>query len=122
CQVAALQNYRIHVEQTFFTLLLPTGYGKTLTGLRVALEALHKGRCKRLIYVAPYISILSQAANEIEKATGLPVFVHHHLSILGEKDQPAQDRQREDHQSFDLMDTWQAPLIATTFNQLFRAL
>src|SRR5208337_1646532 len=29
---------------------------------------------------------------------------------------------REDHQTYDLLDTWQAPIVATTFNQLFRAL
>jgi CRISPR-associated endonuclease/helicase Cas3 len=123
-QARALERYRANGDTSVFTLLLPTGYGKTLTGLRVALEAVKAGRCERLIYVAPYISILSQSANIIEGATGQPVFVHHHLSILGEGDsgQGKEDRQREDHQRFDLMDTWQAPMIATTFNQLFRAL
>lgn len=121
-QAEALQSYRQHANDTLFTLLLPTGYGKTLTGLRVALEAVRAGRCKRLLYVAPYISILSQSARVIEQATGLPVFVHHHLSILGREDRPDEDGQREDHQPYDLLDTWQAPLLATTFNQLFRAL
>ena len=27
--------------------------------------------------------------------------------------------QSEDHQPYDLLDTWQAPIVATTFNQLF---
>jgi len=122
-----------HPDQHVFTLLLPTGYGKTLTGLRVALEAVRTGRCKRMVYVAPYISILSQSANVIEKATGLRVFLHHHLSILAMGDNPKkpkkvdpkkarEDGQREDHQPYDLLDTWQAPIVATTFNQLFRAL
>ncbi|MFO0826158.1 MAG: DEAD/DEAH box helicase [Gemmataceae bacterium] len=116
----ALRKYRDHPDGTVFTLLLPTGYGKTLTGLRIALEAVATGRCKRLIYVAPYISILSQAAAVIRDATGInEVFLHHHLSILGTGDN---DAQREDHQRYDLLDTWQAPIVATTFNQLFRAL
>jgi CRISPR-associated endonuclease Cas3-HD len=122
CQAEALASYLGNAGQNVFTLLLPTGYGKTLTGLRVALEAVRTGRCQRILYIAPYISILSQAAKELEGATGLPVFLHHHLSILGRDDKPQEDRQREDHQTFELMDTWQAPIIATTFNQLFRAL
>jgi CRISPR-associated endonuclease Cas3-HD len=121
-QKEALQSYQRSPGAEVFSLLLPTGYGKTLTGLRVALEAVCTGRCRRLVYVAPYISILSQAAGDIEAATGLPVVLHHHLSILGMKERPQDDRQREDHQSYDLLDTWQAPIIATTFNQLFRAL
>jgi CRISPR-associated endonuclease/helicase Cas3 len=124
-QAEAVQTYMRHPDQHVFTLLLPTGYGKTLSGLRVALEAVRTGRCKRIVYVAPYISILSQAAKVIEDATGLPVFLHHHLSILAMGDDPnkaREDRQREDHQAYDLLDTWQAPIVATTFNQLFRAL
>ncbi|MGE3809372.1 MAG: CRISPR-associated endonuclease Cas3'' [Gemmataceae bacterium] len=131
-QEEALNAYRRKSNAPVFTLLLPTGYGKTLTGLRVALEAVKRGR-KRLIYVAPYISILSQSARVIEDATGLPVFLHHHLSILAMGDdsktarnvnpnEAKEDQQREDHQPYDLLDTWQAPIIATTFNQMFRAL
>ena len=121
-QAEAIRCYLQNAEGSVFTLLLPTGYGKTLTGLRVGLEAVRSGRCRRLLYVAPYISILSQAAREIERATGLPVFLHHHLSILGREEQPKEDQQREDHQPYDLLDTWQAPIVATTFNQLFRGL
>ena len=130
-QESAVNNYLAHPASSVYTLFLPTGYGKTLTGLRVALEALRTGRCTRILYVAPYISILSQAAKVIRDATGQAVFVHHHLSVLGErtefeygKHRPADDpdKQREDHQAFDLLDTWQAPILATTFNQLFRAL
>jgi CRISPR-associated endonuclease/helicase Cas3 len=127
-QAEAVRSYVANADSSAFTLELPTGYGKTLTGLRVALEAVRRGRCRRLLYVAPYISILSQAAKVIQEATGLPVFLHHHLSILGavdntkKADREKEDRAREDHQAYDLLDTWQAPLVATTFNQLFRAL
>jgi CRISPR-associated helicase Cas3/CRISPR-associated endonuclease Cas3-HD len=109
---AALAGYRDQSDARVFALLLPTGFGKTLTGLRVALEACRTGRCRRIVYVAPYLSILSQAAREISHASGQEVFVHHHLTAAT----------LEDHQPYDVMDTWQAPIVATTFNQLFRAL
>ena len=111
-QKQAVERYRKNTDETFLTLLLPTGYGKTLTGLRVALEACQRGRCQRVIYVAPYLSILSQSALEIAQATGLEVFQHHHLSLA----------ELGDDEDVEVLDTWQAPILATTFNQFFRAL
>ena len=81
-QSEALEAYLVHKDSHLFTLLLPTGYGKTLAGLRVALEAVRSGRCRRILYVAPYISILSQAAGVLEKATGKRVVLHHQMPIL----------------------------------------
>ena len=81
-QTSALEAYRQDHDAHLLTLLLPTGYGKTLAGLRVALEAVRSGRCRRIVYVAPYISILSQSARVLEKATGLRVALHHQMSIL----------------------------------------
>jgi CRISPR-associated endonuclease/helicase Cas3 len=108
----ALGEYRRHTDRSLFTLVLPTGCGKTVAGLRIALEACRIGRCRRIVYVAPYLSILSQAAAEIQKASDLEVFVHHHLSAT----------LLEDHQAYDVLETWQTPVLATTFNQLCRAL
>jgi len=108
----ALDVYRSNPDGVFFTLLLPTGYGKTLTGLSVAIEACRSGRCERILYVAPYISILSQAAEEISTICRLEVFQHHHLTLT----------ELADDEDIDILDTWQAPVLATTFNQLFRAL
>jgi CRISPR-associated helicase Cas3/CRISPR-associated endonuclease Cas3-HD len=108
----ALEAYRRRQDAALFSLVLPTGCGKTVAGLRIALEACRTGRCRRIIYVAPYLSILSQAAAEIRNACGLEVFVHHHLSAA----------LPEDHQPYDVLETWQTPVLATTFNQLCRAL
>lgn len=127
----AAGNYAACAEEPFYTLLLPTGYGKTLSALRVALESCAAGRCQRIIYVAPYLSILSQAASEVAHATGLQVFEHHHLSLAQRFDPeevaPNVDGQHQaqllaDDDDFDVMDTWKTPIIATTFNQFFLAL
>jgi len=111
-QKEALAKYRTAADATFFTLLLPTGYGKTLTSLRIAIEACQSGHCKRVVYVAPYLSILSQAAQEMMNSSGLDIVQHHHLSLS----------EVTDDEDVDVLDTWQAPLLATTFNQFFRSL
>jgi hypothetical protein len=123
----ALSAYRSGSEGHTLTLNLSTGYGKTLAGLRVALESIRTGRCQRILYVAPYISVLSQSARVLEKATGLPVVLHHQMSILSFAGPSSvatsqrDDLQGDDYQPYDLLETWQEPMVATTFNQLFRA-
>jgi CRISPR-associated helicase Cas3 len=111
-QKSAVAAYRARPDDSLYTLLLPTGYGKTLTSLRIALDSCRTGRCNRIVYVGPYLSILSQAAREIGEATGIEVFQHHHLSIA----------EIQDDRDLEILDSWQSPILATTFNQLFRAL
>lgn len=119
CRTNALDLYNKCTENTkIFSLELPTGYGKTLTALSVALASVARGECNRIIYVAPYISILSQAADEIREATGLDVLVHHHLSALN---RISEEDVNEELESI-YLDSWLAPVITTTYNQLFRAL
>ncbi|WP_242868724.1 CRISPR-associated helicase Cas3' [Desulfotomaculum copahuensis] len=111
----AVDNFLANKLEKIFTLELPTGYGKTMTALSVALQSVAQGLSKRIIYVAPYLSILSQSASEIKAATGLSVLIHHHLSAL---------QGLVEHELVEdlLLETWQAPVVATTFNQLFLAL
>ncbi|MCL5292693.1 MAG: PhoH family protein [Actinobacteria bacterium] len=111
-QRRVLERYTRNPDASFYTLLLPTGYGKTLSAVNVALSACSTGRCRRIIYVAPYLSILSQAAGEIASATNVEVVQHHHLSIA----------EQDDEDLIDALETWQAPMLATTFNQFFRAI
>ena len=112
----ALQTYLSNKDAPWFSLNLPVGWGKTLTSLRIALEHAAAGRAKRIVYVAPYLAILTQAAKEIREATGLEVMEHHHLALLTA---PTEEREPLDVLT---MESWQAPIIATTFNQLFRAI
>lgn len=113
-QLEALKIYKNNCDNEMYTLSLPTGSGKTLTSLRIGLEACLMGKCSRIIYAAPYISILSQASKEISDATKLDVLQHHHLSMLSED--------TFDDRDVVIMESWQSPVVTTTFNQLFRAL
>lgn len=117
-QEQLLRQYRNNTDKDMFTLALPTGLGKTLASIRIALEACRNGRTTRIIYVAPYISILSQASNEIIDSTELEVLQHHHLSVLNETN----IKDNFDDRDILIMESWQAPVVTTTFSQLFKAL
>ncbi len=117
----AIENYRVHQSGRFYTLLLPTGYGKTLASLRISLEACAEMNRKRIIYVAPYLSILSQATKEIADATEIEVFQHHHLSLAAMQSNQENTETASD-KDFEALDTWKVPILSTTFNQFFRAL
>jgi CRISPR-associated endonuclease/helicase Cas3 len=87
-QTYAVSSYLEHPSEGVYCLNLPTGLGKTVASLQIALTACAHGAVERIVYVAPYISILSQATAEIRAATGLEVIQHHHLSVLSELDKP----------------------------------
>lgn len=109
-QQKVLRTYRNHSQERFYTLCLPTGYGKTLSALRIGLDACVSGHCRRILYVAPYLSILSQNTVEISETTGIEVLQHHHLSLA-----------ELDDDQVEVTETWQTPILTTTFNQFFRA-
>lgn len=112
----AVETYKLKRDATFFSLELPTGYGKTLTALSVALNSVALGEKSRIIYVAPYLSIISQSADQIKEATGISVYEDHSLSSFLREEEYASPTDEI------LRETWKCPIIATTYNQLFRVL
>ncbi len=97
-------------------LNMPTGSGKTLCSIKLALERAMRGK-KRIIYVIPYTSIIEQTAQKFEDIFGdvLPVLQHHHNFCFDNTEQDNEILRRS-------AENWDAPLIITTNVQFFESL
>jgi CRISPR-associated endonuclease/helicase Cas3 len=112
----------------FFALAVPTGGGKTLTGLAFALRHAKQHGLRRIIYVAPYLSIIDQNGRAIREALHLAkdapeVFEHHSLSDPS-PDSDEGDDQQEDRRAAAIRraENWDAPVVVTTNVQFLESL
>ena len=97
-----------------YRLNVPTGGGKTFASLRFALEAARAGGMERILYVAPYKTILEQTADAFRRVLADDaLIVEHHGDAF--PDVQEGDDSREALKRWQLLtDRWQAPLILTT--------
>lgn len=109
-----------------FNIALPTGFGKTLTGLRAALE-LAKERDGRVIYALPYTSIIDQVDDvcqeKLNVSPGDPEYtIHHHLADTWTDLRTIREVDRLNDGSESMYaETWQSGVVLTTFTQLFES-
>ncbi len=96
-----------------FTLTVPTGGGKTLSGLAFALRHAAENGLKRVIFVAPYTSILEQTVKVFRDVLGESNVIEHHSNI---------DPDGETDRNRQACENWDAPVIVTTSVQLFETL
>lgn len=102
-----------------YTLTVPTGGGKTTAAMAFALTAAVQNCMSRVIYAAPYTSIIDQNADTFEKIFGTENVIEHHSSaeyLFSESPNPAEYRKML------AAENWDAPVIATTTVQLFESL
>jgi CRISPR-associated endonuclease Cas3-HD len=111
------------------TLTLPTGMGKTLTGLSAALSVRDGVDGERVVYALPFTSIIDQVVDDLEDiyetdTTGRLLTAHHHLSetVIRESEEQSDDADRRDDVAGMLGESWRAGLTVTTFVQLFESL
>ena len=98
-------------------LIVPTGGGKTLSSLRFAIEYCKTHGKQKILYTAPFMSILEQNSDEIRSITGDAYFTEHHSNLLSEL-----ETAEELHEYELRTEKWDAPVIATTMVQLLNTL
>jgi len=114
-------------DERLFRITLPTGFGKTLTGLRAALEVADDID-GRVIYGLPYTSIIDQIHGEIrdifDVSAGDPEYtIHHHLADTWTRlDEIVGEERVSDGSESLYAETWQSGVVLTTFVQLFESL
>lgn len=101
------------LEPGLFSLTVPTGGGKTLSGAAFALDHAVARDKMRIIYVIPYTSIIEQTAEVLRAYFGKENVLEHHSNLDADKATPAQLLAAEN---------WDAPVIVTTSVQFFESL
>lgn len=105
-----------------YCLPLPTGGGKTLSGLAYALEYCRQHpETERIIYVSPFISVTEQNAGVFRDAVGEEKWIlEHHSSVVRNEQNEGEDYRDRSVSRYDI--NWEEPFICTTFVQFMNTL
>jgi CRISPR-associated endonuclease/helicase Cas3 len=111
----------------FFSLTVPTGGGKTLSGMAFALAHAARHQLRRIIVVIPYLSIIEQNTaqyRQILDPDNQGVVIEHHSAVHAPEDR---DEARplspfERHPADYAVENWDAPIIVTTSVQFIETL
>ena len=113
----------------FFSLTVPTGGGKTLSGMAFALAhaAQPQYKLRRIIVVIPYLSIIEQNAAQYRRVLdpeSRGIVIEHHSAVNVPED-TGESRPRapfEKHPDEYAAENWDAPVIVTTSVQFIESI
>lgn len=109
------------LPQGFFNLTVPTGGGKTLSGMAFALAHAARHKLRRIIIVIPYLSIIEQNADEYRRILdpdGEGIVIENHSAVMQPPVKEDEIRSPLEYAA----ENWGAPVIVTTAVQFVESL
>lgn len=101
----------------FFSLVLPTGLGKTLTSFHWALQHAKENQLERIIIVLPYLNIIDQTVTQLKQVFGDDWILEHHSGLEEQIDDETHYNEKKL-----ASENWDFPIIVTTTVQFFESL
>lgn len=112
-----LEAYDKKPNERIYFITAPTGVGKTLVSLELALKIKVHQRKERIVYAIPFTSIIDQTAYIFEQIFPNRITKHHHKVDFKRSDE------EDGNNSYDRMkfvvESWHEPFVVSTFYQLF---
>lgn len=104
-----------------YLLSIPTGGAKTIGSMRYALNHAKVYGKRRIFYIAPYLSILEQNAEEFRSLIGhKDMILEHYSNVVFQDDEEEELTEAKRYQQ--LTENWDAPIVLTTFVKFLEAL
>ena len=112
---------KVDQDAEIYLMNMPTGSGKTLCSVKLALERAIRGDKKRILYIIPYNSIIDQTAGVFGKLFGADAQILRHQSTFTYEDETDDS---EDYRRVlkSAAENWDAPFIITTAVQFFESI
>ena len=111
-----LKNYEKDRTQKIYLITAPTGIGKTLISLELALKIKRSFNKKKIIYLMPFTSIIDQTYELFMKIFPGRIEKHHHSISFPEDNENSFDKWKF------LIENWDNDFVVSTFYQFFFAL
>ena len=109
----------------FFSLTVPTGGGKTLSGMAFALAHAQQHSLRRVIVVIPYLSIIEQNAAQYQRVLDPErkgIVIEHHSAVNDPPSDTNEERSPMKSPFEYATENWDAPIIVTTSVQFIESL
>ena len=116
---SVFKEFEQNPNENIYLLTAPTGIGKTLLSLELALKIKEQRALDRVVYTIPFTSIIDQTVSIFDAIYPRQITKHHHKAEYKIADDDAINDY--DRLKF-ITESWSEPFIVSTFYQLFFAL